>query len=272
MKPRIAISNIFDQNAERLLEFVSLNGFDGVDWTIDTEQSEKAFASQMVTLSTVEVRFHCALPGIDFAYADNRAESSMEVLTRTIARIAGVGRKHMTVHTGFGHVAEGELDFTKALKNLTILVERGAQCGVLISLENLTSHWTSDPELFHELIEQSGAGVTLDIGHAHVCSSRSPGTNMYERYIMPHRDRIVSAHIYHTEQSSVGHVPPRRIEDLYDRLELLQGAASCTWWVIELKKRREILHTRDLLNHYRKDSFAPPRPGKEGTKNSQHVC
>ena len=86
-----------------------------------------------------------------------------------------------------------------------------------------------------------GAGVTLDIGHAHVCSSRNPGNNIYERYIMPHRDRIVSAHIYHTEQSRVGHVAPRRIEDLHDRLELLKGAPSCTWWVIELKNRRDIL-------------------------------
>ena len=272
MKPRIAISNIFDQNAERLLEFVSLNGFEGIDWSIDMEQSEKAFISQMVTLSTVEVRFHCALPGIDFAYADNRAESSMEVLTRTIELIARVGGKHITVHTGFGHVAADDLDFRKALKNLTLLVEQGAHCGVLISLENLTSHWTSDPELFNELIEQSGAGVTLDIGHAHVCSSRNPESKVYERYIMPHRDRIVSAHIYHTEQSGVGHVAPRKIEDLYDRLELLKGAASCTWWVIELKNRRDILHTRDLLNHYRKNSFGTPLMDKEAVKTPQHVC
>ena len=198
--------------------------------------------------------------------------ANMEILTQIIERIARAGRKHITVHTGFGHVSARELDFTKALKNLTLLVERGAHCGVCISLENLTSHWTSNPELFNELIEQSGAGVTLDIGHAYVCSSRNPEIKVYERYIMPHRDRIVSAHIYHTEQSGVGHVAPRTIEDLHDRLELLQGAASCTWWVIELKKRRDILHTRDLLNHYRKDSFGTPLTEKVAIKTPQHVC
>jgi sugar phosphate isomerase/epimerase len=253
------------------LEFVSLNGFEGVDWSIDKEQSEKAFIAQMVTLSTIEVRFHCALPGIDFAYADNRAESSMEILTQTIERIARAGRKHITVHTGFGHVSARELDFTKALKNLTLLVERGTHCGVLISLENLTSHWTSNPELFNELIEQSGAGVTLDIGHAHVASSHNPDSNVYERYITPHQDRIVNAHIYHTEQRGVGHVAPLRIEDLYDRLELLRGAESCTWWVIELKKRMDILHTRDLLNHYINASFGMPLPEKEVVKTPQQI-
>jgi sugar phosphate isomerase/epimerase len=271
MKPRIAISNIFDQDADSLLEFVSRKGFEGVDWSIDKEQSERAFIAQMVPLSTVEVRFHCALPGIDFAYADSRAESSMEVLTQTIERIARVGRKHITVHTGFGHVSAHELDFTKALKNLTLLVERGAQCGVCISLENLTSHWTSEPELFNALIEQSGAGATLDIGHAHVCSSHNPGSNVYQRYIIPHQDRIVNAHIYHTEQSGVGHVAPNRIEDIYDRLELLRGAESCTWWVIELKKRRDILYTRDLLNHYINTSFSASPSEKEVVKTPQQI-
>lgn len=271
MNPRIAVSNIFDQNAERLLEFVSLSGFEGVDWSIDMDQSEKAFIAQMEKLNPVEVRFHCALPGIDFAYQDNRAERSMAVLIQTIERIAEVGGKHITVHTGFGHVAPSELDFRKAVNNLTLLVERGAHCGILISLENLTSHWTSDPELFHEVIQQSGAGVTLDIGHAHVCSSRSPESNIYERYIMPHRDRIVSAHIYHTEQSGVGHVAPRGIEDLYDRLELLKGAASCDWWVIELNRESDILHTRDLLNHYRKNAFGSSLSDSETVKTPQHV-
>jgi len=114
MKPRIAICNIFDQDADRLLDFAALNDFEGIDWTIGKGQSEKAFVSQMEKLRGLEVRFHCAFPGIDFAYADSRSERSMEVLTQTIKRIALIGRRHLTVHTGFGHVSAGELDLKKA--------------------------------------------------------------------------------------------------------------------------------------------------------------
>ena len=43
MIPRIAICNIFGQDADRLLDFACLNGFEGVDWSIDQNQSEKEF-------------------------------------------------------------------------------------------------------------------------------------------------------------------------------------------------------------------------------------
>ncbi len=49
----------------------------------------------------------------------------MEVLIQTIERVALVGGRHVTVHTGFGHVSAGELDLNKAMRNLTILVEQG---------------------------------------------------------------------------------------------------------------------------------------------------
>ncbi len=66
MKPRIAICNIFDQDADRLVDFAVRNGFEGIDWTIGTDQSEKTFVSQMEKLGGLEVRFHCAFSGIDF--------------------------------------------------------------------------------------------------------------------------------------------------------------------------------------------------------------
>jgi len=272
MKPRIAICNIFDQDADRLLDFAVLNGFEGIDWTIGKGQSEKAFVSQMEKLRGMEVRFHCAFPGIDFAYADGRSESSMEVLTQTIERIALIGRRHLTVHTGFGHVSAGELDLKKAMSNLTILVERGVDCGVCISLENLSSHWTSDPELFAELIAHSGARVTLDIGHVHASNSPGQVRTACERYIHPHKNKIMNAHIYHTELEGSGHVAPANLEDIYDRLELLRGVASCDWWVMELKNTRDILHTKRLLTHYINASFASPLLDEEEIKKPPSNC
>jgi len=272
MKPRIAICNIFDQDADRLVDFAVRNGFEGIDWTIGKDQSEKTFVLQMEKLGGLEVRFHCAFPGIDFAYADSRSESSMEVLTQTIERIAMVGGRHVTVHTGFGHVSAREIDLKKAMRNLTILVERGVHCGVRVSLENLSSHWTRDPELFAELIAHSGAGVTLDIGHVHASHSPDGVGSAFERYLLPHKNKIINAHIYHTELEGLGHVAPGNLEDIYDRLELLRRVESCGWWVIELKNTRDILHTKTLLTHYINASFTSPLLDEEEMKTPQHVC
>lgn len=271
MEPTIAVSNIFGQDAERVADFARLNGFAGIDWSIDQHQSAETFFSRMEQLNGLEIRFHCPFHGVDIGYADQRADTSLAFLTAIMERIALVGGRHMTVHTGFGRVSEKELDFNTAVTNLRTLVLRGAAAGVAVSLENLTSHWTSDPGLFRELIEQSGAGVTLDLGHAHVCSLRDPESTLFEHYLMPHRDKIVSAHIYHTEEAGVGHLPPRGIEDLFDRLELLRGAPACTWWVIELNQMSAVLHTRDVIDRYFNTSFSTPFSLKEAVKSPQHV-
>jgi hypothetical protein len=104
------------------------------------------------------------------------------------------------------------------------------------------------PELFYELVQRSGAGVTLDIGHAHVCASRDVQGHVFERYLLPNRSRIINAHIYHTEIGGEGHVAPSCFEDIRDRVELLEKTPSCSWWVIEIKNMHDVLHTRNLLN------------------------
>ena len=257
-RPRTAICNIFGQDVDKLIDFVHLNGFEGIDWSIEQNQSEKEFISKMETLRSLEVRFHYACHGVDIAYTDERADKSMELLTQTIERIAMAGGKHITVHTGFGPITEKEIDFNRAVENLTTLTQRGAECGVCVSLENLTRHWTSNPALFTKIIQQSGAGVTFDIGHAHVCNSLHSNGNIYENYILPNQDKIMNAHIYHTELKGSGHVAPENLEDIYDCLEILRRAESCKWWVIELKDIKDILHTRDLLNRYFEFPFNLP--------------
>jgi sugar phosphate isomerase/epimerase len=258
MRPRIAICNIFGQDADRLVDFSHLNGFGGVDWSIEQNQSEKEFLLRMETLRSLEVRFHYACHGVEIAYADERADKSTELLTQTIERIAMAGGKHITVHMGFGPILEKEIDFNRAVANLTTLVQQGAEYGVCVSLENLTRHWTSDPELLAKIIQQSGAGVTFDIGHAYVCNALRSNGNIYENYILPNQGKIMNAHIYHTELKGSGHVAPESLEDIYDRLEILRRVESCKWWVIELKDIKDILHTRDLLNRYFESSFSFP--------------
>ena len=62
-----------------------------------------------------------------------------------------------------------------------------------------------------------------------------------EDFVQPQPERIRNAHVYHAENSN-GHIPPRCLEDIRDRLNLLGSLPLCDWWVLELREE-EALHT-----------------------------
>jgi sugar phosphate isomerase/epimerase len=242
--------NIFDQDAERLAEFASRNGFSGIDWSIDPSLPEREFLSRMKMLAGFQIRFHCRFHGVDVAYTDRRGDDSLDLLIRTVDQVALAGGRHMTVHTGLGNPCGKGIDLSRAIDNLSLLVAHGRRSGVAVALENLTTPLTNDPLLFHRIVAESGAFVTIDIGHAHAVRGLHPRTEIYSEYILPHRNRLLNAHIYHTELEGFGHIPPESLSDISDRLDLLALAASCDWWVIELMGQDELLRTRDLLLSY----------------------
>jgi len=250
MEPIITVGNIFDQDADMLADFAHEHRFAGIDWSIDPAMPTGQLMSRMKKLDDFEVRFHCRFAGTDIAYADERSEKSLTVLKKTVEQVAGAGGRYMTVHIGLGCSRAAELDKNKAVRNLGALVKKGNECGVCVCLENLCTPFTNDPVAFNSLIEQTGAGITFDIGHAYVCSTGDGGGGMYNQYIFPHRHRIMNAHIYHTESTGRGHIAPRSLDDIYERLELLQSAQNCTWWVIELQDPADVLLTRDLVRSY----------------------
>ena len=249
-KVKLALPNIFGQNAGELADFARENGFRAIDWSLDLDLPREDFLREMEVLGDFEVRYHCRFPRVDLAYADVRAEYAVAILKRMAEVVSLAGGKHMTIHIGLGLDDDRDLDWRRGVENLSNLVAFGAKRGVTISLENLTTVWTCDPEKFLEMIHESGAGVTFDIGHAHVCRENCSADGLYERYVAPHRERVFNAHIYHTETSTHGHIAPSGIGDIAERLDVLKSASSCDWWVIELAEPAEILKTRDMLEEY----------------------
>lgn len=247
MQPVIAMCNIFDQDAERLARFAAENGFSGIDWSIDPDQTDRDFLARMKVLAAFQIRFHCRFHGVDLAYSDRRGDASLEILMRTVEQVAQAGGKHMTVHTGLGNPRGEGIEIARAIDNLAILAEHGRRSGVAVALENLTSPPTSDPLVFHRIVAESGAFVTIDIGHAHAVGALQLRPDICAEYILPGRERVLSAHIYHTELEGFGHFPPNSLSDISGRLDLLARAEACDWWVVELMGRDELLRTRDLL-------------------------
>ncbi|MRR54354.1 MAG: sugar phosphate isomerase/epimerase [Deltaproteobacteria bacterium] len=258
MQPILAMCNIFDQDAGRLAAFAAEYGFPGIDWSIDPSLPEEEFLSLMKSLAGFQVRFHCRFHGVDVAYADQRGDDSLALLLRTVDQVARAGGRHMTVHSGLGNPSGEGIDLTRAIDNLAVLVAHGRRNGVAVALENLTTPLTNDPQLFRRMILESGAYVTVDIGHAHAVRHLHPELDICAEYVLPHRDRLLNAHIYHTELEGYGHLPPETLADISARLDLLGLAESCDWWVIELMNPAEVLHTRDLLRcHLDTLSFGP---------------
>ncbi len=258
MQPTIAMCNIFDQDAEKLAKFAVTHGFSAIDWSIDPSLPEEEFLSLMQSLAGFQVRYHCRFHGVDVAYTDQRGDDSLTLLLRTVDQVAHAGGCHMTVHCGLGNPTGEGIELARAIDNLSILVAHGRANGVAVALENLTTPLTNNPPLFRRMVLESDAYVTIDIGHAHAVGELLSYDGICRDYVLPHRERILNAHIYHTELDGYGHVPPDCLADVRGRLQLLELAESCDWWVIELMKPAEILHTRTLLQSHLASLSLPP--------------
>lgn len=250
LEPRISISNIYGEDAARLADFARKLDFKGVEWSVDPYATDIDLLKQIDLLHDFEVRFHMRWPGIEFAYADNRSEAAMDLYRRKLELIAVLGGRYATIHLGLKRIDCRDLDWRKAIENLASLVAFGDELGVTVCLENIIAGWTGKPELFEQIIRQTGAGVTLDIGHAHVCQMNQPEENIYEQLTQPNRENIFGAHIYHTEISGVGHIVPENVLQIRKRLSLLNSLPNCKWWLIELSKPNEILRTRRICRDF----------------------
>ncbi len=252
MKPKLVMCNIFPE-VDRLRDFALENGFTGIDWSFDLELlpdtplQESQWAKEQAMLAPLQVRYHCPFYQLDLGYNDPVLAKKAEVVFRRIVGLVSkVGGRYLSIHIGLGFNSTELLSWEKTLNNLRQLVRFGVEHGVTVCLENLVCGWTSEPNLFEKLIRLSGAGVTLDIGHAHACESVKSRQCTVEDFVAPHADRVFNAHVYHTEIPGQGHIPPKNGEEIADRLALLREI-GCEWWVIEIKKADELLKTREIV-------------------------
>ncbi len=253
-QPKLALCN-FMEDVDALKSFAFSGGFDGVDWTFTLEDLPRSVSQEtmlydrILRLNPLEVRYHCAFREVDLGDVDTvRAAEARRILQNTCRLISRLDGECMTIHMGLGRDSMENLHWERTLESLGELVEYGRKLGVRVCLENLASGWSSRPELFERLIRKTGAGVTLDIGHARVCPSVECQQYSFEDFIFPHEHQIFNAHIYHEERDET-HIPPRSVQDLAPRLELLMGG-PCDWWVLELREEASLMATRRIVEDY----------------------
>lgn len=258
MRPKLVLCN-FLNNIDELKDFAMTHGFSGIDWSFDlnnlpkTPTEESAWVKKMSFFHPLEIRFHCPFNQMDFGHKEYvKSKAAIDVFSSIIHLVSKAGFDHVTVHIGLGHNSTEPLSWEDTIVNLRQIVQLGTKQGVNVCLENLVWGWTSKPDLFEKLIRKTGAFVTCDIGHAHACESVCTQQYSVNDFIVPHAGSVLNAHIYHTELAGVGHVPPEQINDIRDRLDLLQDA-GCMWWVIEIREPDGLLQTKELIDGYLAD-------------------
>jgi sugar phosphate isomerase/epimerase len=253
--PRLAMCN-FISDPQALKRVALDHGFSGIDWSFDLESlpsmpsEESQWARRLSLFAPLELRYHCPFYRIDLGHDDpQEAKKAENVFRRIIRLVSKVGGRYLSIHIGLGLDSTEPLSWDATIDNLRRLVSYGAQHGVTICLENLRWGWTSKPHLFEKLIRGSGAGVTFDLGHAHVCEAIRSRYYTAEDFVTPHSDRVHNAHVYHAEISGLGHVPPDTLEDVVDRLDLLDEI-GCPWWVLEVRNLDGLLQTKSVVEEY----------------------
>jgi len=253
--PKLAAPNLYT-DPDIMRAFALDHGFDGIDWSLDlahlpeTPAEESRWAARQEALKPLEVRYHCPFLQVDIGHEDKTSQAyAMNIFRRMIRLVAKARGNYLSIHVGLGHDTTKILSWDATVRNLRDLVQFGAEYGVTVALENLIWGWSSKPNLFEKLVRRSGAHVTVDIGHAYACESVQSQNYGVKDFISPHVDKLVNAHVYHYEAPVVGHIPPTRIEDIADRLDMLMQT-PCRWWVLEIRVADELLNTKAIVEPY----------------------
>ena len=194
----------------------------------------------------VPVRFHTRFFGYEMGNTDSeKAEEAYQVHSQVIQEMSGLGEPVVTVHLNLS--SQIPFDSSRAVDNLTRLVEKARESNIIVCLENLRRGPTSNPNNVLEWAVGSGAMITMDIGHAVSSEYVKEGNITPAEIVDLFSDRLYEAHMYGKEEDR--HYPVEDMEVtglIIDRLI----TTNCRWWTIELDDYKEALSTRSLVINY----------------------
>jgi sugar phosphate isomerase/epimerase len=192
------------------------------------------------------VRHHGYFPGFEIGNKDHLlAEQALSLHRDNVDAMMGLGEQLMTVHVGL--VPDIDLDHKRVVQNLTRLVDYASHRGITISLENLRFGPTSNPETMLKWTEESGASITLDVGHAVSCEKVRKGELSVTEIVESFRHKLEEVHFYEYETDT--HHAPQNMSILGPIVDSLLET-ECQWWTIELNSYDDVLNTRNLISKY----------------------
>lgn len=227
-------------------DWVAANGF-AMAYTPNGLQPELTRSHLEPYLKTgTAVRHHGYFPGFELGNKDQLlAEQALSLHVKHIDAMTGLGEQVMTVHVGL--LPDIGLDHNRVLQSLSRLVDYAAKRAITISLENLRFGPTSNPETMLKWTAESGASITLDVGHAVSCDRVRNGELSVAQIIEMFRHNLAEVHFYESETDT--HHAPKDMAILGPIVDSLLETA-CRWWTIELNSYDDVLNTRNLISKY----------------------
>jgi sugar phosphate isomerase/epimerase len=246
-EPIIAVTAAWNEFPERF-DWIREQGL-ALEYTLNPLSLPDTARHLVPSLSAGQlIRFHGKFPGYEFGHADKTlAEKGMQTHLAALETIADYEKPVITLHIGLEHSAP--IDPHRAGENLNKLVARGKSLGVTVCIENLRRGISSDIGQLSGWAKDSGAQVTIDIGHAYGCAPVMDGRISVTDYIAPLLPYVYEAHVYGIETDR--HYPPAAIGDITPVLDSL-FTTKCRWWTIELDSHRDITSMRAQLDAYLK--------------------
>ena len=192
------------------------------------------------------LRHHGFFPGYEIGHPDSTlAAQALQLHLEALDAMRDYGEQVITLHIGLKPGLS--LDTEHVVRNLATIVQYGQQYGITVALENLRRGPTSHPDILLKWALQTGAMITLDVGHATSNEHVLKGELTALDFVDAVADRLIEVHMY--EKETDRHYAPqdmRVLGPIVDRL--LQ--TDCKWWTIELNDHQDVLFTRQLLHKY----------------------
>lgn len=187
----------------------------------------------------LELRFHLVpRPEYDICAAGEIGEKAREKVASVVNFISEFASPaFLTVHS----LAASDEESVEGVKELN---KQALRKGVVISLENLASGWTSEPLRLLEFASATGVRLTIDIGHLNTSEAVRSGRYTRAAIVEMLGPFACAAHIYEHEEN--GHQAADDLLIMLDALHVLK-LTSADWWVIELDEAGDFRKMFELV-------------------------
>ena len=197
---------------EGWLENVEKLGFDFVELVSEwpnflTRETWKAYADVLGSFD-LKVTVHAPFSDVNIGSLNEKIRrTSLEILRETLDVASNLNALVVTIHPGHCSPASRKFrgDYNRVHKSsLRELEKYSREFGVLVGVENMPSFPILDaqmPERLAELLEGTGLGVTLDMGHLNTVGFP------FGRFLELLGRRIVHVHLHDNSGESDQHFP-----------------------------------------------------------------
>jgi sugar phosphate isomerase/epimerase len=245
---------LFGKHVEAVRDYVVSHHYDGVEWGLDgwrlmMAESRRRQLLERLRAAAPHTSLHGPYTDLEIGHRDpEHAAAAVRILMDYIDAAADMGAHHLNLHSGSYAADAADLSVETLVRSLGSLSEHAARGGVPITIENLRSGPTSEPESFAALLRRTGTPVTLDIGHAAGCPWVLQGRGTVAEFVRSVPTPILASHVYGIERNDA-HFAPHAVADLAPALDALREK-GCGFWVLELHSRETLEQTRRIVDEY----------------------